>query len=243
MACVGRPGAAAQPDARAPDYAALAAEVDRLERRLERLREAVDQTRFDPDELVFELAFDAGATVAFVREEIAFHPYEGLLRGLRGTLDESQVASLLARTAPAATVADLSGVRDRIGELFGPDALPQPEPVRWAETEPGRSAGETVEMLQARLAEAGVSLADRSLTAVLGDGLRPRRWARRWTARCRCRSRSSTSSARRWPPAWSAAIPWRYRRGRYSIRAETATPFVVRDVTLAPGDRHAIELD
>jgi hypothetical protein len=31
--------------------------------------------------------------------------------------------------------------------------------------------------------------------------------------------------------------------GRYSIRAETATPFVVRDVTLAPGDRHAVEID
>ena len=31
--------------------------------------------------------------------------------------------------------------------------------------------------------------------------------------------------------------------GRQSIRAETATPFVVRDVTLAPGDRHAVEID
>jgi hypothetical protein len=208
LACVGMPLAAAQPDARAPDYAALAAEVDRLERRLERLREAVDQTRFDPDELVFELAFDAGAIVAFVREEIAFHPYDGLLRGMRGTLmtragnsldqalllayllrsagldarlvrgtlEESQVVSLLARTAPAETVADLSGLRVRIGELFGPEALPHPEPVRWAETEPGRSAGETVEMLRARLAEAGISLAERSLTAVLGDGPRPYFW-------------------------------------------------------------------
>lgn len=208
VAWVGVPAASAQPDAEAPDYEALAAEVDRLERRLERLSEAVDQTRFDPDELVFELAFDAEAIVAFVREQIVFHPYEGLLRGMRGTLmaragnsldqalllayllesagldarivrgtlDESQVAPLLARTAPAEAVAELSGVRDRINELFGPEALRQPEPIQWGDTELGESARETVALLQTRLQQAGVSLASRSVTEILGDGSRQYFW-------------------------------------------------------------------
>lgn len=69
-----------------PDYAPLAEAVDQLEARLSNLRGEIDQTRFDPDELVFELDFDAESMIDFVRKRIAFHPYEGLLRGMRGTL-------------------------------------------------------------------------------------------------------------------------------------------------------------
>lgn len=68
------------------DYARLATAVDRLEAQLASLRGQIDQTRLDPEELVFELGFDAEEIVAFVRDEIVFHPYEGLLRGMRGTL-------------------------------------------------------------------------------------------------------------------------------------------------------------
>lgn len=89
------------------NYEALAAAVDTLENRLQRLRGEIDQTRFDPDELVFELNFDAGEIVEFVRKGIAFHPYEGLLRGMRGTLmtragnslDQSLLLAYLLKSA------------------------------------------------------------------------------------------------------------------------------------------------
>lgn len=89
------------------DYQALAAAVDTLQKRLERLRGEIDQTRFDPDDLVFELNFDAEEIVGFVRREIAFHPYEGLLRGMRGTLmtragnslDQSLLLAYLLKSA------------------------------------------------------------------------------------------------------------------------------------------------
>lgn len=68
------------------EYARLATAVDRLEAQLASLRGQIDQTRLDPEELVFELGFDPDEIIAFVRDEIVFHPYEGLLRGMRGTL-------------------------------------------------------------------------------------------------------------------------------------------------------------
>lgn len=68
------------------EYARLATAIDRLEGQLASLRGQIDQTRLDPEELVFELGFDPEEIVAFVRDEIVFHPYEGLLRGMRGTL-------------------------------------------------------------------------------------------------------------------------------------------------------------
>jgi hypothetical protein len=68
------------------DYERLAAGLERLEMQLGEIRNAVDLSGFDPDERLLDLAFDPDAIVAFVRDEIAFHPYEGLLRGVRGTL-------------------------------------------------------------------------------------------------------------------------------------------------------------
>lgn len=51
------------------------------------MRDAIDHTRIDVDALAFELAFaDAEEIVAFVRDEISFVAYEGILRGGQGAL-------------------------------------------------------------------------------------------------------------------------------------------------------------
>lgn len=50
------------------------------------LRAAVDRTQFDPTDLNFALGFEAEALARFVREEIFFEPYPGILRGAQGTL-------------------------------------------------------------------------------------------------------------------------------------------------------------
>jgi len=63
------------------------AAVDEVYGPLERARAALDPTLYDIKELAFELAFeDADAIVAHVHDEIAFEPYEGVLRGAQGTL-------------------------------------------------------------------------------------------------------------------------------------------------------------
>ena len=54
---------------------------------LEELRNRIDRTQFDADELAFELAFETPESiVGWVASNIAFEQYPGLLRGAQGTL-------------------------------------------------------------------------------------------------------------------------------------------------------------
>lgn len=100
------------------DYANLAAAVDRLEQRLQRVQQTVNQTRFDADEMVFSLDFDDEAIVEFVNANIVFHPYEGLLRGIGGTL-QSRAGNSLDQSLLLAYLLKSAGLDARIvrGEL------------------------------------------------------------------------------------------------------------------------------
>lgn len=121
------------------DLPALERELGQLSRRLQQVRSSVDQTRFSADDLVFELAFDAGEILRFVHEEIVFHPYEGLLRGVAGTL-QARAGNSLDQALLLAYLLKSAGLDARIvrGQLSSEDAsrllaltanpLPEPEP-------------------------------------------------------------------------------------------------------------------
>jgi hypothetical protein len=78
--------APAQKPASTIDYDALVTTVDEMSQKLEVLSDAVDQTRFDPEEWLDNLDYDAGSVLLAVSEQIDFQPYAGVLRGVSGTL-------------------------------------------------------------------------------------------------------------------------------------------------------------
>lgn len=61
-----------------PDLPQIVRELDALQ------KEAL--SAFEPDTIIDNADFDAEEIIAFMREQIAYHPYAGVLRGVRGTL-------------------------------------------------------------------------------------------------------------------------------------------------------------
>lgn len=81
--------------------------IDELGRKAEGLRGELKRERFEPEARVESADYDLETLVDFVRDEIAFHPYAGTLRGAAGTLraragsslDQALLLAQMIRTA------------------------------------------------------------------------------------------------------------------------------------------------
>lgn len=81
--------------------------IDELGRKAEGLRGKLKREWFDPEARVESAGYDLETLVDFVRDEIAFHPYAGTLRGVAGTLraragsslDQALLLAQMMRTA------------------------------------------------------------------------------------------------------------------------------------------------
>src|SRR5215217_1454331 len=67
-------------------YEEARSRLDQLMVAVDELRPQIDRAQFDVEALSLQLGFEADDIVAFVRGEIAFEQYPGLLRGAHGTL-------------------------------------------------------------------------------------------------------------------------------------------------------------
>lgn len=79
-------GALAGEDRPQFDLAAMAQSLDQANDRLRNVRRVIDQTRFDPQKWLDRLDYDVDEILSAVATEIRFQPYEGVLRGVAGTL-------------------------------------------------------------------------------------------------------------------------------------------------------------
>ncbi len=143
---------------------AVAKDLADYRKRLTALQAQLKVSSFQPDEQLDRLDYDAAAIVDFVRDDVAFHPYAGVLRGPIGTLqsrsgnslDQSLLLGYLLRTA---------GFDARIvrGELADADAL------RLLRLTKNATVAQSLDYLQAQVGEmtAGIPLGDR--TAELTD--------------------------------------------------------------------------
>lgn len=80
---------------------------------IEELRTYIDRSQFDLDALLEKLDYDASQVVGFVRDEIAFEQYPGLLRGPQGTL-MSRAGNALDQAVLLAKLLNDSGYEARI---------------------------------------------------------------------------------------------------------------------------------
>jgi hypothetical protein len=76
------------------DYKTLEKNLKQYQKKVQNLQENIDRSVFDDEEILIKNEFDADLLVAFVNEKIAFQPYQGLLRGVQGTLNSRAGNSL-----------------------------------------------------------------------------------------------------------------------------------------------------
>ncbi len=80
------PGFAAASPETPIDYSESTERVDQFMKQVDHLRSLIDRTQFDPEALLESLDYDHTRIIGFVKKEVRFEPYSGLLRGANGTL-------------------------------------------------------------------------------------------------------------------------------------------------------------
>ncbi|GMQ88025.1 MAG: hypothetical protein BMS9Abin08_1243 [Gammaproteobacteria bacterium] len=109
------PNAVYQPptDISADDRQATLDQLDRFVEKLKQIEAEIDRSQFDLPALLDRLAFDEKMISEFVRDEIGFEQYAGLLRGAQGTLI-SGAGNALDQSILLATLLKDAGLEARI---------------------------------------------------------------------------------------------------------------------------------
>jgi len=81
--------------------------------KVSRLKQTIDNSVFQDQELLLELEFDTEQLISFVKNKIAFQPYQGLLRGVQGTLN-SRSGNALDQSVLLAKLLNDAGLDARI---------------------------------------------------------------------------------------------------------------------------------
>jgi hypothetical protein len=106
------------------DYAAIEKGLKVYGEKVKKLKQHIDNSVFQDQEILIELDFDAEQLITFVQEKIAFQPYQGLLRGVQGTLN-SRAGNALDQSVLLAKMLNDAGLDARIatGELSNQQTL------------------------------------------------------------------------------------------------------------------------
>jgi len=106
------------------DHDAFEAALDDMTGRLEALQQRVDQTRFNAENWLDELDFDAEIILRAVSDDIVFQPYDGVMRGVDGTL-QSRAGNSADQALLLAFLLNSAGYDARIvrAELSETDAM------------------------------------------------------------------------------------------------------------------------
>ena len=106
------------------DYPAMEKSIDATTQALRALRADLRRERFATDPLLDTLDYESDLLVSFVRDEIMFQPYDGVLRGVDGTL-RAGAGNSLDQSVLLASLLKSAGFEARVvrGSLSDGDAI------------------------------------------------------------------------------------------------------------------------
>lgn len=95
------------------DYSQIEKNFKRYEQKVHALKQSIDNSVFNDEEILLKLDFDTGNLIAFMQDKIVFQPYVGLLRGVQGTLN-SRAGNALDQSVLLAKLLNDAGLETRI---------------------------------------------------------------------------------------------------------------------------------
>lgn len=104
------------------DYALLEKNLKSYEQKINVLKQSIDNSVFNDEEVLLKLDFDADKLISFLQEKFVFQPYIGLLRGVQGTLN-SRSGNALDQAVLLAKLLGDAGLDARIANGLLSEAL------------------------------------------------------------------------------------------------------------------------
>lgn len=95
------------------DYSLIEKGLKNYARKVHNLKQNIDNSVFNDQEILLELEFETDQLITFVQEKIAFQPYDGLLRGVQGTIN-SRAGNALDQSVLLAKLLNDAGLEARI---------------------------------------------------------------------------------------------------------------------------------
>jgi len=95
------------------NFSVLEKNLKAYEKKINSLSESIDNSIFNDSEVVLKLDFDSEKLIAFVQNNIVFQPYNGLLRGVQGTLN-ARAGNALDQSVLLAKLLNDAGLETKI---------------------------------------------------------------------------------------------------------------------------------
>jgi len=95
------------------DYNQIEKNLNNYEKKIQVLKQSIDNSVFDDTEILINLDFETDLIIGFVKDKIVFQPYQGLLRGIQGTIN-SRAGNALDQSVLLAKLLNDAGLEARI---------------------------------------------------------------------------------------------------------------------------------
>ncbi len=218
------------------DYQILERNLKLYQDKIVKLKSSIDQTVFNGEKMLINMDFEAQQVIDFMHDKVVFQPYQGLLRGVQGTLN-ARAGNALDQSVLLASLLNDAGMQTRIATAqlnstqslqllggFKSAELPQHiglgddfeqalaqlnhnnKKINWSQTVTAKRYEQALKTLTSTLQKQGVQLPEKDITKQLLNDSREYFWVE---------YRLGQSDD------WQAAHPALLKGDRFEVQAST----------------------